>query len=1119
MTSLRRWSCVLVVALWSAPHHLAAQTGSIAGRIIDADTGRPVAAAEVVIADAGVAVLTQQDGTYVFADVPGGIRTVAVRRVGYRGVSKTVDHAGDQTTAPDIRLQRDALGLDETLVSGTPRPTRRRAIGNSVSTMDVDEVVQAASVLNSQDLFSGRVPGLRFTRLTGNIGTGSPMTMRGVSSFAFARTFPLVYVDGIRVNSDPNAGPIIGSGRSTHMLDDFNPQDFERVEVLKGPAATSLYGTDASAGVVHILTKRGGEGAPEFNVSIRQGMNFLSDPAGRLGTLYYCPTQPSPSATIGVACTSRDQLETYNMYDEANNYLALGYGASGWQTPRLYSSGPSDSYNLDVRGGTQALRYFLSANYDDETGYVFYNTDQTFRLRGNVGVDFSEHFSVDVTTGYADGSTTYGSATVSDGAEWQDMVWSNGYHLDRNARFGTTGNCPTGTGQSNCAPNPRIGGFQEHLPSDIAEDVEVTRDYQRFTGSFALGFTSGDRNVGGMTASLTQRAVVGVDRGWDINRNRFLRESGIVPTGLIDYCRAGGRPSTCAPPSWNSVYTETAQGEMTYERPTHSHLTVDYALTAGLRPNAAWRFDTSFGAQYVRRVQEDFSNTGQGFTSFTSETINQISQANILTSFSRVETKSLGVYVQQELSFADRIFLSGAVRVDDHSNFGVEAPTQTYPKVGAAWVLSEEDFWPLDIVDAFRVRGAWGKAGRAPGNLSEQSLFVPAAGLGGVPGLRPSTLGNPSIEAEVSTEIEWGFDIALLEDRLAGTFTSHRRKNENLILDVVVPSSLGLTGTMDQNVGRIDAWGWEAQVSARLWESDRISVDIDFGADYTNNGIKDLCGPGVQGVEVCHAGTPNIRIGYPYPNQTVADFVVEAGFDQTLPTCTAAMFSAGTRCRFGQNSFGQALYAYCALGLSRAPGGNSDPNAAMYGLFPGGAREQCGAPGAADRNLYAGRGFATQAYSVAPRLTFLGGDLQVFALAEGQYGRTSHDSNHLWGHNYRNSAVGRVQDDAWWVATDLAVSTGCAWDKCLFDASFWKLREFGARVALPTAWVERTGAERASLSFSARNLLKIWQAQKRISGHVITDPEDGNPTNLNGGNNFYEGPPLTSVSLTLRVTF
>ena len=1108
---------------------LAAQTGSITGRVVDAASNTPIPAAQVFIADLDLGVLSQNNGTYLLQNVPVGPRTVTVQRIGYRQVTQNVTVAAGQTVSLDFRISEEALALDEIIVTGTPGGTQRRAIGNTVTTVSAAAVTQDVAISNMQDLLAGRTPGLQYNVMNGTVGTGSPVRIRGVSSFTLGQN-PIIIVDGVRVNNSTDAGPTLGSGDEVNTLDDFNPEDIESIEIIKGPAAASLYGTEATAGVIQIITKRGREGAPQFNISIREGVNYMRDPAGRLGTFWFCPNAPTPTRAYNdpdgagplprnaPECADRSNLAPYNMYEEANNYISKGYGASGWETPRLYSNGLSQSYNLDVTGGTQAVRYFLSANYDNETGFVFYNNDQTFRLRGNVGVAFGSKLNLDVQTQYINGYTTFGSGTVSDGAEWQDLVWSNGYYLDRNNPFGSTGNCVG----NDCGPNVRLGGYQEHLPSDIAEDVEATREYTRFTGSTTLNFNSGDFNVGGMTATLTQRAVVGLDKGWDINRNVFLRESGQVPSWLIDYCArpervATGAPATCAPASWSAVYSETNLGEMTYERPITTNVSFDYALTAALRPNDTWGFNTSFGAQYYIRQSDNFSNSGQGFASFTSSTINQIAQANISTNYSFIENKSLGFYVQEEINFADRIFLTGAIRFDDNSTFGGSAPAQKYPKLSAAWVVSDESFWTVDAINSLRLRGAWGKAGRQPSALAQFNQYTVVPGAGGAGAIRPSAPGNPGVLPEVSQELEVGFDIAALDDRLSGEFTYYTRQNKQALLGIATLASTGIPGSVDTNVGQMDNWGWEAQVSARLFESDLVAFDLDLGADYTNNEIKDLCGTDAQGAEVCFGGTDNIRIGYPYPNITVPDLVVDAGFDTTLPACNATLYAAGTRCRWSTNAYGVGYYAYCDLGVTSAPGGEADPQKNMYSRYPGGALQQCGA--AVDQQLFAGRGFATHTFSVGPRFTFLQGDLQVFALAEGQYGRTMQDSGHLWGHNYNNSRVSLAEDDAWWVAYDNAVGTGCAWDKCLFDADFWKLREIGARYNLPESLISRTGAERASLAFSARNVLTIWQAQKRIQEHVVTDPEMGNPNNIAGGGNFYAQPPLSSMNLTLRVTF
>jgi TonB-linked SusC/RagA family outer membrane protein len=1094
-----RWNRIvgtLAFAWGVAAASVDAQTGSIAGRVMDAATGQPIPAAQVFITELDVGVLTQQNGSYLLSNVPIGPRSVTVQRIGYRQIAQTVTVASGQTAVLDFRITEEALALDEIIVTGTPGGTQRRAIGNTVSTVSVAEVAQTVAVTNMQDLLGARTTGLRFTTLDGNVGAGSPITIRGAGSFTSSRNRPLVFVDGVRVDNSPERGPDISDGRQSSVLNEFNPDDIESIEIIKGPAAASLYGTEASAGVIQIITKKGQEGAPEFNISVREGVSYVANPAGKLGTMYTCATDPSPGPT---ECPTRADLTPYNMYDEANKYIRAGYFE--WPTENLYQNGNTRGYNLDVRGGTQSIRYFLSGNYDYEEGFVWFNTDETFRLRGNVGVVFNENFSLDVSTQYVDGYTRYEGAGPSDGGLWQDLIWSNGYYLDRVTPFGTAGNC-TGSG---CAPTARLGGFQEHLPTDVGE-MEATRDYTRFTASSTLNFTTGDFNVGGMTASLTQRAVVGLDRGVEINRILFLVEDRIVPTSVLNYCASPGRlgvgPASCVS-SWGNVYSQTSTGEMDYERPIQTNLSFDYALTGNLDVTDAVRLSTSFGAQYYIDQRDFFGALGRSFASPQSTTINQLAQAQTAVDYTFIENRSLGFYVQEEIGWNDRVFLTGAMRFDDNSTFGVDAPAAKYPKVSGTWVISEESFWNVDLVNSLRLRGAWGKAGRQPGSTAGYDIYVAMPGPVGASGVRPSSPGNPAIEPEVSTELELGFDVALLDDRISGEFTHYWRRTEDALLSLGILPSFGFPGNVDRNIGRIDNWGWEALVSAQVYQGDLLSFDLDLTADFLDNEIKDLCSE-IDGQEVCYPGTNNIRIGYPYPNNVTTNWVTDAVWDPTAPTATSMT-----------NAFNQRLVGYCDSGVSASPNGAANPG--QYGVFKGGTWENC--LSVRGRNIFAGRGFATQSYTVAPRLNFLDNDLQLYALAEGQYGRTRTDDAHAWGHHYNNSAVARVQDDPVWAASRVLNGTGTQWTTNLYDGAFWKLREIGLRYNLPAAFVGSTGAQRASLAVSARNLWTIWVAQKEIYGHPVTDPEFGNAANVSGAGNFRGQPPTVNWNVTLRVTF
>jgi TonB-linked SusC/RagA family outer membrane protein len=1096
---------------------LAAQTGTIAGRVIDAGSTLPIPAAQVFIADLDLGVLSQQNGSYILLNVPVGPRTVTVQRIGYRQVTQTVTVAAGQTAVLDFRITEEALQLDEIIITGTPGGTQRRAIGNAVSSVDVTDVVQDVSISGVQDLLTGRTPGVQFTRLSGNVGQGSPVRVRGIGSFTDANTNPLVYIDGVRVNNDVAAGPTVGGGDGVSVLDDINPEDIESIEIIKGPAAASLYGTEASAGVIQIITKRGREGAPVFNVSIRQGVNYMRDPAGRLGEMWYCPYDQSPlnaggsEIYFGVAgvptgtdsrlCNEASELVPYNMYDEANEYIREGYFP--WPSDNLYQNGPVQSYNLDVSGGTQAISYFLSTNYDKEEGYVWYNHDETFRLRANVGVVFSELFSLDVSTSYVDGFTRFGTPTPGDGGEWQDMVWSNGTFLNDNIPFGTQVTQTNGTVRT--IGDPRLGGFQEKLPNDVGEN-ESNREYNRFTGSATMRFQTGDVSIGGMTASLTQRAVVGIDKQWDINQNIFPIEDGTIPAHLVQYYV--NLPTY----RWKEAYPENAEGTAAYERPITTNLSFDYALSTNLRVNDSWAFTTSAGAQYNVRQSDQFSNAGTGYATAVSRTINQIQQAKITTSYSDVTNKGLGFYVQEEINYGDRIFLTGAIRFDDNSTFGADAPSQSYPKLSASWVVSDESFWNFDFINSLRVRGAWGKSGRQPSSIAGFNVYAASAGPLGGAGIRPSGPGNPGVEPEVSTELELGFEFSMLEDRISGEFTHYNKKNEQVLQGIPFPGSYGFPGNVDTNIGRIDNWGWEAQLSTRLYESDLVSLDVDWSADHTDNEIKSLCNV-IDGTEKCYAGTATIGIGNPYPIQTINYNVSHGAWQGEADYDPASVMS---------NHYAQSLTAYCYPAETLAPrdaSGQASADSLRYGKVFSDTPILCSATSPWLRGGFAGRSYATYTYSIAPRITLFENALQIFAMAQGEYGRTREESAHTWTHNYYSTYESKVQTNGGWVASNNLNSTSAdTYYKGLYDGDFWKLREVGLRYNLPDSWVGVTGASRASLAVSMRNPYTIWQRQKRILGNQISDPEFGT-AGLTGDGNFYEVPPLSTISVTLRATF
>ncbi|MGH2395126.1 MAG: carboxypeptidase-like regulatory domain-containing protein, partial [Candidatus Limnocylindria bacterium] len=304
-------------------------TGAVSGAVTDTRTGGPLVGVQVSIGGSGLGVLTNEQGRYTIENVPAGQVTVVVESLGFANVERAVTVASGQTVTVDVQLTMTAVDLDEIVVTGTAGGTQRRAIGNVVATVNADEVLARAPIDNVDQLLGQRTPGLMMLPGTGQVGTGSAIRIRGNSSLSLTNE-PIIYIDGVRMDSNPRRGPGQRGGANVSRLNDIHPSDIESIEIIKGPAAATLYGTEASNGVVQIITKRGASGNVQFDVSTRIGTNWLWNPEGRTG-LRFMPDPDRPGELFG-----------FNVYEHER--------LNG--TGPIFGYGLLQSYNLSLRGGT-----------------------------------------------------------------------------------------------------------------------------------------------------------------------------------------------------------------------------------------------------------------------------------------------------------------------------------------------------------------------------------------------------------------------------------------------------------------------------------------------------------------------------------------------------------------------------------------------------------------------------------------------------------------------------------------------------------------------------------------------------------------------------------------------
>ena len=410
------WLVSLLVVSCAIPA-MGQRTGAtIRGQVTDSTGSRPLAGAEVyVVTGASTArgARTNVSGQYAISGVAAGEVTLRARLVGYAPQERRLTVGDGEVSVADFRLSARLTQLDVVVVTGTGGSTQRRAVGNVIETISATDVLQVAPARSVEQLIGARTPGLIVLPATGQVGTGAQLRVRGTSSLSLSND-PIIYIDGVRMDSDASRGPIQRGGAGASRLNDVDPEDIESIEVIKGPAAATLYGTEASNGVIQIITKRGRSGRARFDFTTRQGTNWLANPEGRAGTLYGKPTATS-------------DIISFNLYQHE---IETGHKP-------IFSNGRNHGYNFGLNGGSEINRYLLSGSYDDDVGVVSYNWDRKFSARASVDVIPNNQLQFQASVGHIRDRTRLAQAAI-DIDPFSNLVWGTPNTMNTNKRgFGT----------------------------------------------------------------------------------------------------------------------------------------------------------------------------------------------------------------------------------------------------------------------------------------------------------------------------------------------------------------------------------------------------------------------------------------------------------------------------------------------------------------------------------------------------------------------------------------------------------------------------------------------------------------------------------------------------------
>jgi TonB-linked SusC/RagA family outer membrane protein len=479
---------LLVPGLLVSAERAAAQM-SIGGMVISEQSLAPVAGAQVVVEGTGRGSLTATNGRFLIPGLQPGEVTLRVTRLGFRPATVTA-RVGDLDVRVSIAEQ--AVELDAVVVTGTAGAVRARELGNAIAQIHAADVVDNQPIQSVQDLIRGRAPGVVFTAGTGMAGAGSQIRVRGISSLSLS-TRPLLYVDGIRVDNAGNSGPgVQGLGNAVvSRLNDINPDDIESIEIIKGPAAATLYGTEASNGVIQIITKRGQVGRSVTNLKVRQGANWFANAENRMPISYWRNPRTGEIEELNIVRQERER-----------------------GTP-IFRTGHDQGYDLSFSGGAENVRYYLSGSWERQEGIERFNHLNRWSGRANLTV--SPHNSLDVT-----GSLGYVSSDAR--LVWEGsgggVMWSTTFATPRRHYF------------VDGSPHPARGFLT--APHEAFEHYFVGQELGRFIGSVQLNHRPAHW--------FTQRLTIGSDASREGNNILAERTDDLIPfLGQVLGSRTAGR--------------------------------------------------------------------------------------------------------------------------------------------------------------------------------------------------------------------------------------------------------------------------------------------------------------------------------------------------------------------------------------------------------------------------------------------------------------------------------------------------------------------------------------------------------------------------------------------------
>lgn len=816
---------LLFLALFALLHTSGyAQEKVVSGTVDDASK-LPIPGVNVTVKGTNRGVATDFDGKYSLKASEG--ETLVFTFIGFVKKEQKIGASNNY----NIVLEAEGSNLNEVVVIGYGTQKKKLTTG-AISGIKTESFTERPISRIDQGLV-GQVAGVRVKQTSGLPGQPFSIEIRGAGSIT-AGNEPLYVIDGFPMyteGSNTNGGFSNGS-----PLDNINPNDIASIEVLKDAAAASIYGSRASNGVVLITTKKGKVGKPKFTFNMYGGINKEANRVDMLTSEEWIDraktmidTQWAGSGIAGASAsqTTAERIATYNLAKPttplvpSNNSYYTYLHDDRWDMPghpgldyidwqdKVFRTGEFRNYQLSVSGASETVNYYVSANYQKNTGYIVGTDYSLYSARANVDVKFSDNFKMGINL-----APSY-SIKNDPGVDGKD-----------NTLFKALTATPVFESAANAAGEKYTtrymwGSSQTNMLNALEKKGE-NANFRTLVSTYASYQ---------FLKSFTLKSTVNFDNSDNTNE-------GYTPNDALASIRG----------TYNTYRKQNFVNEntLTYDKSFGNH-NFNVLLGQSFNSYDITRSNLSSGGLYTLSSIETLPTGSLGTTTEEKNTL-------------------LSYFTRLQYNYKEKYILAASYRRDGSSKFGTDRRWGEFPSLSLAWRVKQEGFLKdAEWLNELKLRASTGVNGS--NNIGSYAQFATLTpynySMGGTSaaGYGASVIGNPSLHWEESKSIDFGVDFSILKNRISGTFETYRKNNSELLLRVPIPASSGSQSYL-VNVGEVENRGWEFELNTLNVKTDNFEWRTSANLSHNENEVVAL-GPGQSKIEINNAydgGIPFIKL-------------------------------------------------------------------------------------------------------------------------------------------------------------------------------------------------------------------------------------------------------------------